>query len=401
LKIFELSKQQENFFKVEMTKEIGDIIAAFKEAQRQGRQTALATVVHVEGSSYRRPGARMLVEDNGKMTGAISGGCLEGDALRKALLAISQRQNKLVTYNTLDDDDVEFGVQLGCNGIVHILFEPILTNQANNPIALLEKFFLQRKNAVLVTLFSLKNFYGRQPGTCFFFNEVSTYGKIEDKKLETRIKEDAATVLAGKSSLLKQYSDHELSAFVELLQPPVSLIIAGAGNDALPLAEMATVLGWQITVADGRPTHANKQRFSKANKIIAGKPAEVIKQVVIDERTAFVLMTHNYNYDLAMMGLLLQKKCRYIGTLGPKKRLQRMLAELQDQGFTITDEQLSAIYGPTGLDIGAEAAEEIALSVLAEIKAVLEDRQGTFLRDRLYGIHSRSVSVMDETKKEA
>src|SRR3982074_3420365 len=108
-----------------MTKEIVDIVAAFKEAQQRGQQTALATVVHVEGSSYRRPGARMLVEDNGRMTGAISGGCLEGDAYRKAMLAMVQKQNKLVTYNSMDNDaDVSFGVQLGCNGIVHILFEP-------------------------------------------------------------------------------------------------------------------------------------------------------------------------------------------------------------------------------------------------------------------------------------
>ena len=112
-----------------MTKEIKDILQAFKAANAAGRQTALATVVQVEGSSYRRPGARMLVEDNGRMTGAISGGCLEGDALRKALLAIHQGQNKLVTYDTLHEDDIEFGVQLGCNGIVHILFEPIDPSQ--------------------------------------------------------------------------------------------------------------------------------------------------------------------------------------------------------------------------------------------------------------------------------
>src|SRR6478672_3389782 len=122
-----------------MTKEINDIITAYKQAQKEGRQTALATVVHVEGSSYRRPGARMLVEDNGKLTGAISGGCLEGDALKKALLAIEQQHNKLVTYNTNYEDDAEFGIQLGCNGIVHILFEPIDASQSNHPIAVLEK----------------------------------------------------------------------------------------------------------------------------------------------------------------------------------------------------------------------------------------------------------------------
>jgi xanthine/CO dehydrogenase XdhC/CoxF family maturation factor len=384
-----------------MTKEIRDIIIAFKDAQVQGRNTALATVVHVEGSSYRRPGARMLVEENGKMTGAISGGCLEGDALRKALLAIKHGQNKLVTYDTLNKDDIEFGVQLGCNGVVHILFEPINPNQANNPIELLEKCFSRRKNAVLATLFSLKNFYGRQPGTCLFFDGETSHSNLVDQHLESQIKDDALTVLAGNSSLLKQYGDDELTGFVELIQPPVSLIIVGAGNDALPLVDMATVLGWQITVMDGRSTHANKQRFGKAHQIIVAKPVEGIQQVTIDERTVFVLMTHNYNYDRAMLEVLLQQKCRYIGTLGPRERLQRMLAELQDLGVKITDEQKSMIYGPTGLDIGAETSEEIALSVLSEIIAVLTGRKGSSLRERTDVIHSRSASVINQRKEDA
>src|SRR5687767_5811843 len=173
-------------------KEIRDIIKAFDEAQKLGKQTALATVVHVEGSSYRRPGARMLVEDNGKLTGAISGGCLEGDALRKALLAINQNQNKLVTYNTLHDDDVELGVQLGCNGIVHILFEPIDPQQLGNPIDLLTKSVLKRKDTAIVTLFSLKNYQGFQPGTCFFFDGENDYSRVEDERLQNAITKDAA-----------------------------------------------------------------------------------------------------------------------------------------------------------------------------------------------------------------
>jgi xanthine dehydrogenase accessory factor len=376
-----------------MTKEIIDILAAFRDAQREGRQAALATVVHVEGSSYRRPGARMLVEDNGKITGAISGGCLEGDALRKALLAMNQRKNKLVTYNTLEGDDVEFGVQLGCNGIVHILFEPIESNQVNNPIALLERSQSQRQDSVLVTLFSLKNFHGRQPGTCFFFDGENMYSTVKDESLEFDIKEDAATVLENKVSSFSQYSANGLAAFVELLLPPVSLIVVGAGNDALPMVDMATYLGWHITVIDGRATHANPRRFPKAHRIIVGKPAEVMEQVEIDERTVFVLMTHNYNYDLVLIALLLQKECNYIGALGPKKRLERLLAELKEKGMTVTEEQRNRIYGPTGLDIGAEAAEEIALSVLAEIKAVLAERRGSFLRDRPDTIHSRASSA--------
>jgi xanthine/CO dehydrogenase XdhC/CoxF family maturation factor len=371
-----------------MTKEIKDIIAAYEKAKQAGRKTALATVVHVEGSSYRRPGARMLVEDNGKIIGAISGGCLEGDALRKALLAITQQQNKLVTYDTDSEDDVEFGVQLGCNGIVHILFEPIFPDQHNNPIALLEKAFLQRKDVVVVTLFSLKNRLGFQPGTCFFYDGETTYSKIGDKALEADIKKDAVHVLANKASVLQQYEGSQLAGFVELVKPPVSLIIIGAGNDALPLVDMASILGWQITIADGRPTHASAQRFPKAGKIIVGKPLEVASQLQVDEQTVIVLMTHNYNYDLGMLQHLLKKPCRYIGTLGPKKRLERMLTELQQQGVEITEEQRAMIYGPTGLDIGAEASEEIALSVLAEMKAVLANRQGLFLRDRSTGIHA-------------
>lgn len=371
-----------------MVKEISDIVEAFKEAQKHGRRTALATVVHVEGSSYRRPGARMLVEDNGRITGAISGGCLEGDALKKALLAINQGQNKLVTYDTLHEDDIEFGVQLGCNGIVHILFEPINLLEAYNPIALLEKCLVMRKDAVLVTMFSLKNYHGFQPGTCFFYNNESAFGEVDDNELESELKQDASEAINTGSSFLKQYNNQVLG-YVELLKPRVNLVIVGAGNDALPMVDMATVLGWTITVVDGRATHATRNRFPKVDKVVIAKPAEVIRHVVIDERTVFVLMTHNYNYDLELLKLLLQTDVNYIGSLGPKKRLERILTELDEQGVIITDEQREKIYGPTGINIGAEAAEEIALSVLAEIKAVLSNQNGTFLRDRSEAIHSR------------
>ena len=115
-------------------KEIRDIILAGERALLQGKQFALATVVHVEGSSYRRPGARMLITEDGMLTGAISGGCLEGDALRKALLVMSQQKPMLVTYDTMDDDDAKFGVGLGCNGIIQVLIEPIRPGQENNPL---------------------------------------------------------------------------------------------------------------------------------------------------------------------------------------------------------------------------------------------------------------------------
>ncbi len=376
-----------------MTKEIGDIIKAFKIAQQQGRQT----VVQVDGSSYRSPGARMLVEDNGKITGAISGGCLEGDALRKALQAIGQGHNKLITYNTLHEDDLEFGVQLGCNGIVHILFEPIDASQSDNPIAVLEKCCSERINAVLVTLFSLENSSAPQPGTCFCLRSGISESRIQNSALSAIIKVDAAGTLVLGSSTIRHYAAHGVSAFYELLEPAVSLVVVGAGNDVLPLVSMATILGWQTTVIDGRATHASAQRFPNVHKLIVEKPSEVIKQLVTDNRTVFVLMTHNYNYDLAILKLLLQVESAYIGTLGPKKRMECMLADLQEEGVTITDTVKAKIYGPTGLDIGAESPEEIALSVLAEIKAVMAQHPGGSLRLRQAGIHSRPEQAVVAT----
>ena len=157
-----------------MTKEIRNILNAYEVAQQQGRQTALATVVHVDGSSYRRPGARMLIEDNGQLTGAISGGCLEGDAFRKAMLVMINKKSRLVTYDTMDDDDAKFGLGLGCNGIIQVLIEPVNADDPNNPIQYLKAVNEKRQKAVLVTLFSLQDKKDPQYGTCFLLKEDGT-----------------------------------------------------------------------------------------------------------------------------------------------------------------------------------------------------------------------------------
>jgi len=147
-------------------KEILEIIRSFDKAVMEGKQTALLTVVHVEGSSYRRPGARMLVTEDGLLTGAISGGCLEGDALRKALLVMQQQKPMLITYDTTDEDDEKLGTGLGCNGIIQVLIEPVGTDNALNPVLLLKKLVAERRDTVLITLFSLQNKKKEQPGTC-------------------------------------------------------------------------------------------------------------------------------------------------------------------------------------------------------------------------------------------
>jgi xanthine/CO dehydrogenase XdhC/CoxF family maturation factor len=377
-------------------KEIEDIVRAYKAAELAGKQSALATVVHVEGSSYRRPGARMLVTEDGELTGAISGGCLEGDALRKALLAISQQQNKLVTYNTMDEDDLQFGVQLGCNGIVHILFEPIHAADTYHPIALLEKALLQRKESVAVTLFSLNQYTGPQPGTCLLYTDGSLFCKEPVSDLVPVLNRDVQEVLTTQSSTLKEYAytDTTVTGLIEWLPPAISLVIVGAGNDAFPLVQMAHIAGWQTTVADGRPGHANRQRFPDAGRILTGKPPAILEQLPIDAQTAFVLMTHNYNYDVAMLEGLLPHDCGYIGVLGPGRKMERMLQELEEKGLMVDDAMRKRIYGPTGLDLGAETAAEIALSVMAEIKMVLSARAGLSLRDKKGGIHEQSTGTI-------
>ncbi len=380
-------------------KEIKDIIRAFEAAQMQGKRTALAMVVHVAGSSYRRPGARMLVTDEGEITGAISGGCLEGDALRKSLLVIAQQKPMVVTYDTMDEDDAKFGVGIGCNGIIQVLLEPIDPLKANNPIELLKKITAKRQDAVLITLFSLQNKKAAQAGTCLLLLESGMLEQTNDKILQLDMFIAAAQLaLEKEGSSFKNYlfENESITAFIEYIKPPVSLVVIGAGNDVLPLVEMAAILGWEITVADGRPGYAKQQRFVSGCQVLVSKPENVLNKISIDKQTVFVLMTHNYNYDLAMLRALIKKDIVYIGSLGPKKKLDRMLEELKEEGHEISERQLSAIYGPVGLNIGAENSEEIALSVIAEIKAVLAGKKGQSLRDNNEVIHSRSLTNIEQ-----
>ena len=367
-------------------KEISEILKAHSQAKAAGKKTALATVVKVEGSSYRQPGARMLVTEDGLLTGAISGGCLEGDALRKALLSIHQQQNKLITYNTSNEEDSEVGLQLGCNGIVHILFEYINDEVDNNPIQLLQQLELERKDAVVATVFSLKR-QAIQQGTILFYRENQEPIYSSNSTLTTL--EYAKEALNTKTTLIKKlHDDQENEVLADYINPPVSLVIVGAGNDVQPLVKMTSLLGWEITIGEGRATHATKKRFPEAKQIFVVKPEQLLENIIIDEQTYFVLITHNYKYDLAVLKLLIKNNCNYIGILGPKTKLNCMLDDLNNEGIQLTEEKLNTIYGPIGLDLGAETSEEIALSIVAEIKAVMRGKQGISLKYKTEKIHT-------------
>lgn len=376
-------------------KEIREIINAYNKAKKNEKRLALATLVHLNGSSYRRPGARMIVDEEGQLTGAISGGCLEGDALRKAVFCIHTQTPKLVVYDTSDEEDATIGIQLGCSGIIQVLFEPIDEHDPLNPIELLKKAIHKRQNTVLVTLYASQIKKGDTVGTSMLledsgeFHNNSTFQFVPEPLMQ-----DIKETLTVKKSSFKSYqqNDNTFNAFLSFISPPISLVIVGAGNDAIPLQSIAETLGWEVTIVDGRHTYAKIERFSSACQIIVSKPEKVLQQIPIDDKTVFVLMTHNYNYDYAILKALLGKNIPYIGALGPKKKLDNMINDLKAENIVLNEKQKNILYGPVGLEIGAETPAEIALSITAEIMSVMNKKKGESLRNLLTEIHPRYFS---------
>jgi xanthine/CO dehydrogenase XdhC/CoxF family maturation factor len=369
-------------------KEISDILAEYSKIAGAGKKAALATVVRVEGSSYRQPGARMLISDEGNLTGAISGGCLEGDAMRKALLVIARGKPMLVTYDTTDEDDATLGIGLGCSGIIHILIEPIEEKDPENPIRLLEHIVSQRQKCVLATFFTLGEQQELQFGTCLAYDQNGGMsGSIPALIKKQEVISDLKKALSGGGSIILKEAGNvpEICALLDVINPAVHLVIAGAGNDIMPVVKIAGVLGWQVSIIDGRPQYATCARFPDVHQVLVTDASEALSKINTDENMVFVLMTHNYNYDFALLEQLVKKEISYIGILGPRKKFNRLMEDLiQHTGNSIRTNNL---YSPAGFDIGAETAEEIALSLIAEIKAVLTGKPGHSLRLKTEPIH--------------
>lgn len=378
-------------------REIQAILSAYDALKTKGQPCVLATVVHVEGSSYRQAGARMLIADDGQLTGAISGGCLEGDALKKALLALRQGQNKLLTYDTNDEEDAVMGAQLGCNGVIQVLLEPIRSDHPDNPLELLRLLAGQEEVLAIATVFNMDK-QQSQPGTSALFDrQMRMRGTIAGETLLRAIQADVFQAFETQRSQVYEYhiAGKAQQVLIEICLPPPHLVLVGAGNDALAPAQIAALLGWKVTVADGRPTHANSRRFAGGCQVLVSKPESLLDNLRMDRRTAFVLMTHNYPYDLAVFRLLLQRPdIPYIGILGPRKKYLRMLDDLGREGIQLSPEQEARVFAPVGLDLGAENAAEIGLSVLSEIQAVLSHANGGHLRNLPGPIHDTAQQAL-------
>lgn len=370
-------------------KELQQIIQAYDVCKSENQSVALATVVQVDGSAYRRPGARMLVTQEGNLTGAISGGCLEGDALRKAQAVIFQQKSMLVTYDTTDEDDQKFGVGLGCNGIIHVLIEPIDFENPENPIELIKNALSDRKTSLLLTLFSVPNSKSEQIGTIYLKKGDQSFGSLS--KVHSDFKQELEKEIAdfdAPQNLIKSYSEYQqLSVFFEVIKPATRILLFGAGNDTIPVARMAEILGFELILIDGRKNLATQARFPSAKQIIQGPAEEVIDQIETDLNTVALLMTHNFEYEVIVLEKLLTCMIPYIGILGPKRKTEKLIQRLESKGFQVSNDNL---FAPIGLEIGAETSEEIALSILAEIKAVLNRKQPIFLRDKQGPIHEKA-----------
>jgi len=371
-------------------KEFAQLIDAYDLAKAEGHAMALATVVQVDGSAYRRPGARMLVTQDGRLTGAISGGCLEGDALRKAQAVIFQQKSMLVTYDTTDEDDQKFGIGLGCNGIIHLLIEPLDVNQEDNPVELIRQVMAKRETSLLLTFFSLKHAKKEQIGTRYLRQGNDNYGSLTPIKEEFRhrILQEIAVFDQTSSRIQCFETLDELSIFFEVIHPPLQLLLFGAGNDTLPVVQLAALLGHEVILVDGRKALATSSRFPTVQRIIQGPAEEVMEQMETDVNTVALLMTHNFDYELILLEKLSRLQLPYIGILGPKRKTEKLLDRLQAKGIAISTGNL---YAPIGLDLGAESSEEIALAILAEIAAVVRKRKPGFLRDKQGPIHDAAL----------
>jgi xanthine dehydrogenase accessory factor len=376
--------------------EVQSIVEAFDEAQCNGERCALATVVNVEGSAYRRPGARMLVCESGVSVGTVSAGCLESDVTAHAQRVISTARAKLVEYDTTStNEEIAWGLGLGCNGIVRVLVEPLGADSAY--LAALRASLDTQSNVGIATVFQRSSTQSTPRveigARIVIRGDREICSGIADSELALIMAADLRSALREEAPGVRVYGANgdRIRVFIDIVTPPVSLVVFGAGPDALAIVDTARGLGWRTEVIDPQARPASLMRFARADKVTLARPETVAERVTITRHTLALLMSHNYVHDRTMLKFLLTSPARYIGLLGPQKRTERMLQQLAANGeyhVALKDGDRARLYAPVGLDIGANTPAEIALSVIAEMRAVIAAREGGQLRRRQAPIHN-------------
>lgn len=366
-------------------KELKEIFKKIESSDPKHR-LLLATVIEVEGSSYRLPGARMLIDENGNTLGMISGGCLEIDILERASMLRDNSRPIIFHYDTAKTNNSVFQLNMGCQGVIRVFLEPI--NKESDFFKFLHLTLFDRKTGILVTVVDSdnKSLVGKR---IFYLEEEALYlGENWSDNFEfLRQIVSEFTETKRQTLLISRKLNHEnYELFIEKLSPPIKLIIFGAGYDVIPLVEMAHLIGWDTCVIDNRPAFVDKKRFPNADQLLLLRPEEINEQILEGQNLACVIMTHNYEHDKRLLSLALRSDCFYVGVLGPKKRIERLFSEAREY---FSADQIQKLYSPMGLDIGAKTPETIALCVLAEIEAVFNRRSAGFLRDRKGSIYAR------------
>jgi xanthine/CO dehydrogenase XdhC/CoxF family maturation factor len=372
---------------IEIVSEITDVLEAIESLAAKGERMALATIVAVRGSTYRRPGARLLVPEDGAPIGNISGGCLEGDVADMARLVMEEGRARLAGWDLTADDDEVWGLGLGCNGAIEVFIEP--ADRAAEVAGALRMALEEERPICVVTVLESARDAVSSGARIVVKPDGSSEGSLGDPAVDLAAIADANELLAAQASEIRVLPG-EVRAFIEVLEPPLRLLICGAGHDAIPLVRAAAGLGWAPIVVDDRPAFLTRDRYPEAAGFVpVEQPEDAAKITPVDQRTFAVVMTHNFLRDKAYLRSLLTSPVAYIGMLGPAARTQRLLMELAEEGVDLTNEDRARIHGPAGLDLGSEGPEEIAGSIVSEIVAVRHGRRGGFLKERAGPIHDR------------
>ncbi|HVZ56736.1 MAG TPA: XdhC family protein [Chitinophagaceae bacterium] len=378
-------------------KEIRTIVDAYFQLKKSAIRAALAAVVRTEGSSYRRIGARMLVQEDGACLGGISGGCLEGDALRRAQKAIALNRPSVVTYDTTQDDAHQIGAGLGCSGIIDVLFTPLDYTDEHNAAELLSGLVNTRVPRILLTVIRSSEDPALLGRSWLEQDTVSMPTPLLSGGQAAKIEELIADCLARQESRIFRLdaAGREVTLLAEWIRPALHLVLYGSNYDLYPMARLGRELGFDISVV----THvqkAGRSLYESASRVMDRLGPD---RPVLDAFTAVMLMTHDFKTDCSLLPGLLDSPAPYVGVLGPRKRMDKIWNALADAGWTGNSEPRSRVHAPAGLDIGANTPEEIALSVLAEIISVFSGRTGAPLRHRTVPIHENLPPTPDHADR--
>lgn len=361
--------------------ETREVFGRLAVLRRHGARAALCTVVRIEGSAYRREGAKLLVAEDGTVTGNISGGCLEQDAREVALQVIRAGTGEVRSWCSSSDEIAAWEIGLGCDGRIDVLIEPALEDRA------LELAWLDDRRAFAVAVV-LPGPAGGRPAECgrrLVVTADSVEGDLGSVRLNAAVAARAESLLGSGDSAIHEIEGQ--SVFIEQLTPPPRLAIFGAGDDARALARFGAEVGFHVAVVDKRPALLTKDRFPLAAELLDIRQADTERRLPLDENCYAVVMGHSFFDDQDCVRRLLASDAPYIGVLGPRRRSERILQNLA-AAKQFDEADRSRVYAPVGLDIATDGAEQVATSILAEIFAVRSRREAPFLRDRDVPIHA-------------